>query len=297
MERFLIGLLSGEWISVVSLLSFAIVAALFLFFLYFVTQYIVARATAMSFLVEESIKRGRVLLIWDVIFKHEGMPKNWETQFEAPLVLIGLKGDLFRIAIRVNETKGEERNLTLNVTIEFDSECELKAWNTTVRVYEQGNSELISKLYNQSFCEQQYLRRADLVFNATFSANEVKIFYVYFSPERIIEPPTYDLAFGIDENVSMEIYDVERLWTLSTLKVREAGNESRISYENVTRMFGIEKKYLMIEVEPMEGVLLANLTIAPPIAPRGTVIVRELPLVMQDLDGRIKYVRAKVSVW
>jgi uracil-DNA glycosylase len=89
-------------------------------------------------------------------------------------------------------------------------------------------------------------------------------------------------------------YEEEVIPSLSVTKMAALAN---ISYDEIAVALGVTAHQFSLEVQGVDEPLIANLTITPPIEPRGTVIAHSTPLLMQDRDGRIKYVWVRVRLW
>jgi len=137
----------------------------------------------------------KALRYWNQLFKGFGQPTSWSTNYWQQ---IGLSMPLYRLPIKITETAGTTRTLEpIDVHITFDPTCEHRALNNTFRLYYQGE-QIPFSLYNASYCAPSYIKEANLVFLANVSANETKIYYLYFSNETQVIPPTYttDLTYG-----------------------------------------------------------------------------------------------------
>lgn len=226
-----------------SQIDFAIAVGLFITFIVILFLYLTGYMSSYVGLVSTSELRTVAYNIYNSLFGGKGIPENWEEQNYTP-VKVGLITDLYRVPIVVTETNGTERDTeTINISLSFDPNCEKKAWNSTVRVYENGD-EITSQLYNQTFCSENYLNNSDLVFNSSFSANQTKTFFIYFSGEKSIDKPNYSLPFNISSNFTIQIYPEEKLTTISITKLKALRN---LTYEEVVSTLGTEYK-LRIEI-------------------------------------------------
>ncbi|MDI6798500.1 MAG: hypothetical protein QMD12_00675 [Candidatus Aenigmarchaeota archaeon] len=217
-----------------SMIDFTVAVGIFIVFIAILISYLLNYLTSYSGLLTTSELRSAAYNAFIVLFGSKGIPEKWEEKNYTP-VQVGLMTDLHRIPIIVTETNGTDRgDVIINVTLSFDAECENKAWNSTIRVYE-GESEIPSQLYNQSFCTADYINRSDLVFNSSFSANQSKTFFVYFSNDKSIAPPNYSLPFTAQTNFTIQIYPEEVLPVISISKLLALRN---LSYEEVARTLG-----------------------------------------------------------
>src|SRR3972149_10455743 len=177
----------------VSQIDFAVALALFFTFVVFVIFYVVNYASSFNSLIITSEISTVAYDFFNSLFRGKGLPSNWENSTSQPLKF-GLSGDLHRIPIIVTDTSGTTRNLTINASLTFDGECSLRAWNDSVRVY-NDTKELPFQLYNQSFCNTKFLNTSDIAFNLTSAANQQQIIYVYFSGDSKITNTTNNVSF------------------------------------------------------------------------------------------------------
>jgi hypothetical protein len=221
-------------------IDFAIALGLFFVFIVFLLSFLVNYIAGYTGLTLTSELRTTAYSIYNVLFSGKGVPQNWEELGYVP-VKIGLATDLYRIPVLVTETNGTSRSLSINTTINFDSNCEEKAWNTTVRIRDEDNSEAHFQLYNSSFCSESFLNSSDLVFNLTLSAHQSKIFFVYFSPDKSINTSVYSLGFptGV-ENLTVQVLPEEKLSTISISKLKALRN---LSYDEVIQTLGTEYSF------------------------------------------------------
>jgi hypothetical protein len=223
-----------------SQIDFAIAAGLFLTFLAVLISYLVNYTSNYFNLNTISDLRTVAFSFFNTLFDSKGLPEDWENHSYTP-VEIGLITDLYRVPLVINETNGTARtNYTINVSISFDADCLNKTWNSTVRVYDENNTEVPNQLFNQIFCSDYFLKEADLVFNLTIDAFSSKKYFVYFSPQKSIVPLNYYFTFPAAENYTVTIYPEERLATVSVDKLKGLRN---LSYDEVVRTLGTGYKF------------------------------------------------------
>lgn len=223
-----------------SQIDFAIAAGLFLTFLAVLMFYLINYLSSYFNLSIISDLRTVAFSFFNTLFGSKGLPANWESYNYTP-VKVGLVTDLYRVPLIINETNGTARtNYTINVSMVFDASCLNKTWNTTVRVYDENNTEIPSRLFNQNFCSDYFVKQADVVFNLTIAASASKKYFVYFSPQKFILPSNYSFTFPTALNYTVTIYPEEKLTTVSVDKLKALRN---MSYEEVVRTLGVEYKF------------------------------------------------------
>jgi len=194
-------------------IDFAIAVMIFLVFFTVVLVLSTNYFTNISGLTKISEFRSMAEGFFNLFFGGKGIPEDWEQTSLSP-VQIGLLEDLYRIPLIVRETSGYDRiNEIVNVNLIFDENCENKAWNNTVRVFDENANEIYSKIYNQTFCSNQFLKQARIVWETNLTANQNKKFYVYYSSDDSIHALNYTNTFStvgywkFDENSGNITYD------------------------------------------------------------------------------------------
>ncbi|MCS7106193.1 MAG: hypothetical protein NZ942_02675 [Candidatus Aenigmarchaeota archaeon] len=140
---------------------------------------------------------------------------------------------LYKLPVRIVEISGDEKlDEIVNFTVIFDENCEKKAWLSSVRVYEKDKETEFS-IYNQTFCEENYLKKADIVLRTNFSAFQEKIFFVYFSGEKEIKEVSYNIPFQTASGLKVEVFPLQELEMLSISKLKELRN---ISYDELVKI-------------------------------------------------------------
>ena len=223
-----------------SQVDFTIAVALFLTFFAALMVYLVNYMNNYFNLNVLSDMGTTAFSFFNTLFGGKGVPADWESRSYTP-VKIGLITDLYRVPLEITETNGTARtDYTINVTMNFDSGCLNKSWNTTVRVYDEDNAEVGSKLFNQVLCTDYFVNQADLVFNVTIDASGSKKYFVYFSPQKLILPPSYTFTFPSPLNYTAAIYPEEKISIVSVDKLKALRN---LSTGEVYRTLGGEYKF------------------------------------------------------
>lgn len=175
-------------------MDLAVGLGFFLFFLAVVLmlsiQHFVGVPTKLT--IEEY--RERAVALFERFFSTMGSPSNWENTGVAPSEL-GLITTIYRIPVTVKETNSTNRvNEPVAVNLDFDDECSNKAWNNTIRVYDENLNEIPYQLSHENFCTSQFLKNSTVTFEVNISANQEKEFYVWYSPDDSITGPNYTLS-------------------------------------------------------------------------------------------------------
>jgi len=216
-----------------SYIDFAIASSIFLIFIVLLFNQILGYVSNYRNVVETVGLKEGASIIFNSLFGDKGLPNNWEEENYSP-VKIGLIDDFYLAIINVTDLSGNLReNIAINGSIDFDSDCSKKIWSNTVRLYNSENSEIPFKLYNQSFCEDLSLKRADIVFNLTLPAHESKIFFLYFSSEKNVVLPEYSLDFPENVgNYTFQVFPVQEFQAISVDKLIRLRN---LSYEEIVQ--------------------------------------------------------------
>jgi len=178
-------------------IDFAIAISIFLFFFTMVlilsTNYFSSAASLSRISELRSISEG----LFKLFFGSEGVPEDWENDPGLNPVQLGLMGDLYRDSVLVKENSGYDRtNELVSIDLIFDENCENKSWNNSVRVFDDDGNEIPFKISNESFCSNQFLKQAKVVWEANLTANQNKKFYVYYSSDDNILASNYTNTFS-----------------------------------------------------------------------------------------------------
>jgi hypothetical protein len=272
----------------VSKVGWVIASIVFLIFFYFMLNYIISQTRSYGYVAKASASRSFVQNVWTTLFTSPGIPENWEDIRIA--VLPGLKTNLYKIPLVVNETSGSDRGwVTLNISLKLDNEtCSKKIINSSVRVYE-GDVELNSSLYNQTFCPNGYLNFTEVVFKANFSAYQSKTFFIFYSSEKVSQP-TYSVNYPTspETNFSYYLFSEEIVPMLSLSKLKAFEN---LSYQEIKVALGIPQE-VNLEIDAANRTF-PNHTFTP----RTDVFYFSAPMLIQDEDGKIKYTISTVKLW
>jgi hypothetical protein len=176
------------------------------------------------------------------IFSAPGIPSNWESSSSAP-VSLGLITNLYEVPFVINETNGTARNnQTTNVSFSFDPNCQNKAWNTTVRIYDIYDNQLPAVLFNQTYCSGQYLKTADVIFNVSLPANGNATFFVFYSAQQQILPSSSSYSYPNVTNYTVIRYPEITLQTVSVDKLLAL---RKLDYNQIVQIISTNNKFYM----------------------------------------------------
>lgn len=234
-----------------SAIDLAISAGLFIVFVAFLISLVVGYYQSFVGISVDAELRTVGLNIFNSLFGGRGSPTNWEDSVGVPF-RIGLVGDLYKMPIVIYDTSGAvAHNISVNFTINFDSNCLNKTWDTSIRIYNESNIEHIFSFYNTSYCRSgsRFVNYTDIVMNLSLPANGKKTFYIFFSPERRINETNFTtIAFpSTSPNVRVINYPAELLKSLSFSKLDAFRN---LSYDDVLQTFGKQYKFNIEISEP-----------------------------------------------
>jgi len=228
-----------------SQIDFAIAVGLFMTFISVLIIYLVNYFLNYINLSSTSELRTVTYNIYTSLFMDKGIPRAWPELGYNPLK-VGLVTDMYRIPASISENSSTDRGVvTLNLSINFDINCERKAWNNTVRILNSSNIEIPITLFNQTFCSQQFLRNADVIFNNTFNAGNAKNFSIYFSADKNITAHNYSLSFPSSlVNYTITVYAEEKFSILSAERLIAL---RKLNYSDVVTILG-DEYYFNLEV-------------------------------------------------
>ncbi len=131
------------------------------------------------------------------IFTKRGTPTNWEDDPSNSPVELGLADYTYQTPILVIETGNLPRSTEpVTTRIMFDEDCANKAWNNTLRIYDEDNNMTAYELSDITFCSSQYLKEANATWAVNLSTNEEVKYYAYYSGNDDISGPGYSNSFS-----------------------------------------------------------------------------------------------------
>lgn len=218
-------------------IDFAVAVAFFLFFFAVVLMFSTNYFSNLSALVKTSEFRSVSEDLFTVFFESKGVPENWHENYSITPVKLGLMEDLYMVPILVRETKASGRtDEPVTVRITFDENCQNKSWNTTVRLYDEDDDEVNIEISNTTFCTGQYLNVSNITWEVNISANQIKKYYLYYSPDENVTDPGYtSLAY----NTSSWIPSDRDEWTEATADwTRYEGSTGTVTNDTVNKVRG-----------------------------------------------------------
>ncbi len=209
-------------------IDFAIASSIFIIFfgvaLMFSTNYF----SNLSSLTKTSEFRSVSENFFKIFFESKGTPENWDDYSNTP-VKIGLAEELYLVSVLVRETNGSSRtDEPVTAQIVFDENYENKSWNNSVRMYDEDWNQINLEISNTPFCTSQYLNQSNITWNVNISANQIKKYYFYYSPDNGITNPNYA---ALTYNTSSWVPSDRDAWTETTANWREY---TSLSSENIT---------------------------------------------------------------
>ena len=213
-----------------SLIDLTIAVGLFFVFIVVILVSVLDYYTNFLSLLEDSELRTNSLNVRNIFLGGKGVPDDWETRNTSP-VRIGLVNDLYKQPFVITTTNSTPyNNNTINLTVNFDPNCENRTLENTIRIYNSTNSEHPFNLYNTSFCSgTSFLQTADIAMNITIPALTAKAFFIFYSPEPGINATNYgDIEFNAylngTSNYTIINYPTEELTMISPSKVNALRN-------------------------------------------------------------------------
>jgi len=177
--------------------DFAIAVSMFLFFFAMVLILSTNYFSNISGLTKTSEFRSIAEGIFKLLFESKGIPEDWEENSDLNPVQLGLIEEMYRIPVLVKETSGYNRtNELISVNLLFDEDCVNKTWNDSMRVFDGNGNEIPFEMSKESFCSNQFLKQAKVVWETNLTPNQNKKFYVYYSSDDSIYTLNYTDTFS-----------------------------------------------------------------------------------------------------
>lgn len=197
----------------------ALAAGIMIVFLAFIISSMVGYINSYTGIASTSELQGVAKSIFNSLFTSKGVPSNWENSTNLPL-RFGLATDLYRIPIIVREINNTERgNVSVNMTVSFDSNCANTTVGSTIVLYDNNNNYMPVALFNETNCAGTYLKQSDIVFFLTLNASQSRSFYLYYSPDDDITVTRPTIAFPTTTNYTVTIYPSQQMTQISAAKV------------------------------------------------------------------------------
>jgi hypothetical protein len=180
-----------------SYVDFAVAVAFFLFFFGVVLMFSTNYFSNLSALTKTSEFRPISENFFNIFFNGLGLPTDWHENTSIIPVKVGLMDYLYKVPINVKESNGTARtDEPITKRVFFDINCQNNSWNTTVRIYDEDWNEVDLELSDITFCTGQFLNQSNVTWKVNISANEVKNYYLYYSPNKNVTDPKYNLFYN-----------------------------------------------------------------------------------------------------
>ena len=130
---------------------------------------------------------------WEKINEKPSITFKSEESLEDWLKLFGwLRPWKYRKKITLYETHGITRkNEPVTVNVKFDPFCQLKAYSNSIRVTDGRGVEVPSEVLNIKWCAVDWIKEADVKFQANLNANSRANYFVYYSDNTSIKSKYY----------------------------------------------------------------------------------------------------------
>ena len=221
-----------------SYVDFAIAVSLFLFFFIAIIMFTSNYFSRYSGLTKTSELKPVAESLFNILLKRKGIPENWDLNYSISPVKLGLMQDLYMVPIVVKEDMGSNRiNEPITVEITFDENCQNKSWNATVRLYNEYDNELNIEILNETpFCTHQFLNETNITFEVNISANQIKRYYLYYSPDQNVTDKSYTI---LGYSTSSWIPSDRDSWTETTANwTRYEGSSGTVTNDTVNKVRG-----------------------------------------------------------
>lgn len=186
-------------------IDFALAVSFFLFFFVVVIMFTSNYFSSFSGFTRMSEFRTISESMFRVFLESKGVPEDWDENTSIVPIKIGLMEDLYRIPILVEENMDSARtDEPVSVKIIFDEDCQNKSWNTTIRMYDEDDNEIDLEISNIVNCTPEigsgkFLNQTNITWKVNISANQIKKYWIYYSPDDEIDDPGYtSLSYTTD---------------------------------------------------------------------------------------------------
>ena len=116
-----------------------------------------------------------------------GFPEDWEKKDVLPAEP-GIISYVKRIPIVIREDAGIDRfNEPIELSLSLDDDCKLKAWNGTVRAYDDELREVPIKLIDIIYCNPGWIKEVNISLEINISNYSSKRVFIYYYNDTSIE--------------------------------------------------------------------------------------------------------------
>jgi len=180
-----------------SYVDMAVGTGFFLFFLAIVIMLSIQHFVTSPAAVRIEEYRDVAVRLFNDFFGTEGAPSDWEDTGETPSKL-GLISTIYKIPITVEERNGSARaNEPVAAALAFDEDCNGRAWNTTIRLYNAELNETPYELVGQVPCSGNMVNESYIRFNANVSQSEKRIYYLFYTNDSAVAAPSYSMTYSM----------------------------------------------------------------------------------------------------
>lgn len=156
-----------------------------------------------------------------IFFDTYGLPEKWS--LKNVLLRPGLKINLYQLPILIKNLGNPEEKI-LNFSYVFDKNCELIASLNSIRIFDKDGNEVEFQLYNETYCQEPFIKEAEIVFKIFLDSNEEKLLFLYFSEDREIKKANYTLSFPNKFDWEIKILPLNNIPSISVEKLRKLRN-------------------------------------------------------------------------
>jgi len=160
--------------------DFAISVSIFILLMVFISLYAFNYIQSFSTISKISEYRRLAKQVYEELIEKKGMEN--EGLISEP----GVKTNLYRLPLVVESSV--EGNFVLKKHVVVDNNCNLIAWNTTLRIYDDSMRSYEMVIKNPVYCSDGFVKEFDAVFLVNLSSNSKKVLYLYFSNDTGILP-------------------------------------------------------------------------------------------------------------
>ena len=153
----------------------------------------------------------------------------------------------FKRKILIEETTNNSFSGYIIVHVIFDEECEGKAVNNTVRVFDENFNDVNFSFINPIYCYSNFLNQSDIAFYVSLNPLEKKYYFVIYSPDEKIRPKDSYYSSNPINYPYFVIFPEETIDVLSVSKILEVKNS--LTIEKLRELTGSYNVY--VEIEPL----------------------------------------------
>lgn len=152
----------------------------------------------------------------------------------------------YKRKILVKEINNESFDGYVSIKIVFDENCEKKAFNNSIRVFDENFYDVNFSLQNVSYCDSFFVKSANLIFYVSLKPLQERFYYITYSPDTFIKSKENYFSLTPTNILKITIFPEEKSESISVSKILEV--RKNLTIEKLRELTGVYNVY--VEIQP-----------------------------------------------